>query len=244
MCLRVSSAPCSSASARTRFLNCPLTGPSITTIVPSPVSGQFRNRVLALAEEHGALDTRKHNGSTYYAIDDNDAELPSGIDAIDDMTYFSFAVSGKVLIASDEPRLIAMLDNGGYVAGAEAHRDALFVLTADKDFVQAGMRTDQFADDEDDWDSNILRNTEQAAVLISDKAGQIAFEAQLVASDPQMTESIGGIVNGLISLQAFNSELDPAAAQVLRNTKVKVDEKVLSISTVVDPTLVVALLED
>ena len=65
------------------------------------------------------------------------------------------------------------------------------------------------ADDDDDWESNIVRNTEQAALLMADESGQLAIEAQLVSTDPKMAEAIGGIVNGLIALQAFNSELGP-----------------------------------
>ena len=114
----------------------------------------------------------------------------------------------------------------------------------DKTFVQAGLKTDQFADDDDDWNSNIIRNTEQAALMLADKDGMIAIEAKLVSADPRVTESIGGIVNGLISLQAFNSDLDPEILSLIRNTKINVDEKVLSISTVIDPSVVLAVLDD
>ena len=100
------------------------------------------------------------------------------------------------------------------------------------------------ADDDDDWESNILRNTEQAAVLVSDSGGQIAVEAQLVSTDPKMAASIGSIVSGLISLQAFNSELDPELLSLIQNTKVKVKDNVLSLSTVIDPEIIVSVLDD
>jgi len=100
------------------------------------------------------------------------------------------------------------------------------------------------ADDDGDWESNILRNTEQAALLIADRSGQIAVEAQLQSKDPKMAQSIGSIVNGLISLQAFNSELDPALQSLIENTKVEVNENVLKINTVIDPGLVVSVLSD
>ena len=116
-------------------------------------------------------------------------------------------------------------------------------MTAEKEFVQAGMRTGEFADDDGDWDSNILRNTEQAALLVSDADGKISIEAQLVSTDPKMAESIASIVNGLISLQAFNAGLDSQIAQVLQATKVRVLDNVLSVSTVLEPAMVLSVID-
>ncbi|MGI9204643.1 MAG: hypothetical protein ACR2Q3_11560, partial [Woeseiaceae bacterium] len=87
------------------------------------------------------------------------------------------------------------------------------------------------------------RNTEQAALLVSDASGMIAVEAQLVSTDPKMAQAIGGIINGLIGLQAFNSELGPEIQGLIRNTRVEVNDKMLSINTVIDPDLVVSVLD-
>lgn len=89
-----------------------------------------------------------------------------------------------------------------------------------------------------------MKNTREAALLMADEDGQIAIEAQLVSNDPKMAEAIGGIVNGLIGLQAFNSELGPEIQGLIRNTKVEVLENVLSINTVIDPDLMVSILAD
>jgi hypothetical protein len=59
-----------------------------------------------------------------------------------------------------------------------------------------------------------------------------------------MAESIGGIVNGLISLQAFNTELDPEIRELIQNTRIQVKEKLLSISTVIDPQTIVRAIKD
>lgn len=216
------------------------TGRDAVIVVEGAVSRDLRSRILALAADEGKLDERKHRGKTYYLAGDGES-AKQGLEALEDASFFTFDVGGKIIASSDEERLKAMIDSGGRIVGAEAHKDALFVLTADKQFVQAGMRTREFADD-GDWDSNILRNTEQIALLVSDRGGMIAIEAKLVSSDPAMAQSIGNIVSGLISLQAFNSQIDPAAARVLRNTKVDVAEKVLSVSTVVDPASVTSIL--
>lgn len=221
------------------------TGEGAVVVVEGPVSDEFQDRLLEIARKEGDVDKREHDGVTYYVFGDGESShKKNGLESLEDGGFFSFAVKGKMIATSDEARLKALIDSKGRISGTDSHRDALFVLTADKDFVQAGMRTGKFADDDDDWDSNILRNTEQAALLVSDQAGMIAIEAKLVSTDPAMSRSIGNIVSGLISLQAFNSEMDPAVASVLRNTRVDVDENVLSISTVLEPSAVIAILED
>ena len=215
-----------------------------TIVIEGPFGADIRSQILAVARTEGSLQTRDYSGRDYYLVGDGESNGGTGIESLEDSTFFTFAVAGKLIVASDEDRLKAMIDNNGRVVGAEAAANTLFVLTADKEFVQAGMRTDELADDEDDWDSNILRNTEQASLLISDQAGMIAIEAQLVATDPTLTESIGNIVNGLIALQAFNSEMDPEIVSVLQNTKVEAVDRVLSISTVLDPSTIVSVLEN
>ncbi len=149
-----------------------------------------------------------------------------------------------MLVATEEDQLKALLDNSGKIAGAGKHDGALFVLTAEKEFVQAGMQTSEIGEDEIDWDSNILRNLEQAALLIADQDGMIAIEAKLVSTDPGMAKSVASIVSGLISLQAFNAEMDPQIAQILANTKVDVVDSVLSISTVVAPDTILNIVDN
>ena len=70
------------------------------------------------------------------------------------------------------------------------------------------------------------------------------MQARLVSDDPKMAEAIGGIVNGLIALQAFNSELGTEVQTLIQNTKIEVAENVLSISTVIDPDLVISVLNE
>jgi hypothetical protein len=139
----------------------------------------------------------------------------------------------------------ALLESDGRIAGNQSHTGALFVLTADKSYVQAGVRTAAFADEgSDGWDSNILRNTEQVALLVSDRGGLIAVEAQLFSRQPTMARSLGGIINGLISLQMLDPDLDPNILALIENTKIDVKGKVLSINAVFKPEMVVGMLED
>jgi hypothetical protein len=65
-----------------------------------------------------------------------------------------------------------------------------------------------------------------------------------VSADPQLAQSIGGIINGLISLQLFNTELDPELRALIQNTRVQVKEKVLSINAVINPKTIAQLLSD
>lgn len=218
-------------------------------VIDGPLTKDSRDKLLALAATEGKLDPREHGGRDYFQIgdgEDADSADNDPFNDLEDSAYFSFSLDDKAIITGNESQMKELLDNGGNIAGSGSHDGAMFVLSADKSFVQAGLRTDALTDDDDndDWESNILRNTRQAALLVSDSSGMIAIEAKLVSTDPKMAEAIGGIVNGLIGLQAFNSELGPEIQSLIRNTKIEVNDAILSINTVIDPELVVSVLND
>jgi hypothetical protein len=220
----------------------------VVIIVEGPVSQETKDKILALAaaKMDMELNLLTSDGKEYYEFGngmENDAD--DDFEALEDGGYFSFDLKDKVIVTSTEEQMKALLNSGGRVAGMDSHPAALFVLTADKSLVQAGLRTDEMADEDDDgWDSNILRNTEQAALLIADKDGLIAFEAQLVSSEPGMAQSLGSIINGLIALQSFNDDLDPKIVSLIQNTKVEVEGATLSIKAVIDPAHVITILND
>ena len=220
-------------------------GPVI--VVEGNISELLAGELLTRVREEADVDERSHRGNTYFQVGDEESnESPVSLERFEDGGFFSFAVEGKIIAAASEDRLKALIDSNGRIAGAAAHADALFVLSADKSLVQAGIRTDEFADDEDDddWGSEIIRNTEQIALLVSDSAGRIAIEASLKSKTAEMARAIGNIVNGLISLQAFNSEMDSNIRSVLQNTRVDIDDTLLSINTVLEADVLVSILDD
>ena len=217
-------------------------------LVEGPISQPTRDKLLALATLKAKLDTRTYDGKTYYHVEpgeerERDRDRRS-FDAFEDSAWFTFDIRDKLVVTSTREQLEALLDTGGRIAGAGSHAGSLLVLTADKEFVQAGARTAELADEDTDWNSNILRNTEKAALLVSDREGLIAVEAQLVSKDPAIARSLGGIINGLVSLQAFNEEIDPAVRAIIESTKIEVLDNVLSIDTVFDPEIVARVLDD
>ena len=218
-------------------------------LIDGPVTDASIDKIMAMIREEEPVDTRSHDGKEYFHV--GDEERPGRVDNepfddLDDTAYFSFAFDERILVTGTEANMQSLLENGGRIAGSGSHDGALLVLSANQSIVQAGMQPDGFVegDDDDDWESNIVRNTEQAALLVADESGQLAMEAQLISTDPKMAESIAGIVNGLIGLQAFNSDLGPEIQGLIRNTKVEVLDNVLSISTVIDPELLVSIVED
>ena len=220
-------------------------------IAEGPLTKESRERLLAMAtlEADGAIDVLDYKGMTYYHAgdeeDEEDRQDDEPFDSLEDSAWFSFASPDRAIMTSSREQLQALLDNGGKIAGGGGHAGALFVLSADKTFMQAGMQAENLAGEADDeWQSNILRNTKQAAVLVADKDGKIAVEARLIATEPRMAEALGGIINGLISLQAFNSDLTPEMQDVIRNTRVEVKDNSLSTNTVIDPDVVAAVLGD
>ncbi|MDH3440425.1 MAG: hypothetical protein OEM63_06720 [Gammaproteobacteria bacterium] len=217
-------------------------------LIDGPVSAATIDTVMTMIREEEPVEVRRHGKQEYFHVGDEERTGRSGNDPFDDLedsAYFSFAIDGRILITGSEANMQSLLDNGGRVPGARSHDGALLVLSANQSIVQAGIHPEGLVDDDDDddWESNIVRNTKQAALLVADESGQLAIEAQLESTDPTIAQSIAGIVNGLIGLQAFNSELGPEIQSLIRNTKVEVFENVLSINTVVDPELVLNILE-
>jgi hypothetical protein len=215
-------------------------------VVDGAITETTRDKLLALASTDSKLDTLKHGGKTYYHAEREKGRSGTNrsFDDLEKDAYFSFDVKNKLIVASDPGQMKALLESGGRIAGSQSRPGMLFVLTADKSFVQAGARTAAFADDDQGWDSNILRNTELVALLVSDRNGLISVEAQLVSHEPTMAQSLGGIINGLISLQALNPDLDPDILALMRSTKIDVKDKVLSINAVINPEMIVKMLDD
>lgn len=215
-------------------------------LVEGPISQQTQDKLLALATLKAKLDTQTYDGKTYYHVQSGEQRerRKRSLEAFEDAAWFTFDVDDKLIVTSTREQLEALLDSDGRLPGTASHAGSLFVLTADKEFVQAGAKTAELADAETDWDSNILRNTEKVALLLSDRDGLIAFEAQLISKDPTIARSLGGIINGLVSLQAFNDEIDPAVRTIIQNTKIEVLENVLSIDTVFDPEIVARVLDE
>ncbi len=221
-------------------------GESIVLVVDGPLTKATQDKLMAMAASKGPVDPRTHKGRDYFLFGkEATATRNVLLDGLEESAYVSFAVPGKAIVTGMEGQMQSLLDSGGIITGAGAHDGALLVLSANKNLVQAGMHTKGLLNDDgdDDWESNILRNTEQAALLVAEQGGNLAVEARLVSVDPKMAQAIGAIVNGLLGLQSFNSELPVEIRDVIRNTRVGILENTLSLSTVLDPAVLMRLLK-
>lgn len=140
-----------------------------------------------------------------------------------------------------------MLKRDGKIAGGGSHNGALVVLTAEKTLLQAGLNSTALGEEDSGdsgWNSNILRNTEQVAFLVAAAANKLAIEAKLITTEPDMARSLASVARGLISLVAFDDDMDDETVAVLQGTKVEAKGNALSISLAIDPGLVVSTLSD
>ena len=206
------------------------------------IEGEFKDetedKILAIAAMAGGFDPLDHDGKAYYRINE-ESHGPDG-DTIKVAAFMSVAIKNKLLVAESQAQMQQLLSSSGRIPGDYDSDGALIVLRGDKSFVQAGMDTDSFADL--GWDSNILRNTRQLALLISDSDGLLAIEAQLIATEAEMANSLASVVRGLIALQAFSDEVDPELSAFLNKTDVDVDGSTLRVTVSMDPdTLVEAI---
>ena len=222
----------------------------MVVIIEGNISQDTKDKALAIGAASGGLDKLESRGKTFYHVkpdaDDDDDEgngnIDIEIDSFDNGAFLSFDIKNKILVTSTQELMEALLADKGRVSGVKSEKGALFILSAERNLMQAGARAGDL-DEEVDWDSNILRNTEQAALLIADKAGKIAIEAQLVTTEKEMAEALASIVRGLISLQVFNDDMDPEIAGFLQNTSVEVSDNKLTITVALDPEAVVAAIE-
>lgn len=218
-------------------------------VLEGNLSQETKDKAMVAAASAERFDTLKHKGKTYYYVE-GDGDMRSDnveIDGVDNQGYFTFAVNNKLIAATSREQMHALLENGGRIAGARGHDGALFVLTAERSLIQAGMDTDDLTGTDDGdggFKSNILRNTKQAALMIADVAGMIAIEAQLITEEPEMAESLASIVRGLLALVAFSDDVEPEIAEFLRGTKVNVDDTALKVSVSLAPEVVISALEE
>lgn len=219
-------------------------------VLQGKVSQSTEDKLLALMASGRKLDKLGSQRKSYYyfvgdddteSIDDGDAKRY--VDSVGDGVYVSFALDDKIVVTSTPEQMESLLSNNGRLPPARKPSGTLFVLTAEKSLMQAGLKPEEF-DHKGNWDSNILRNAEQLAITIADVAGKVSVEAQLVAKEAEMAESLASIARGLISLQVFNDNLDPELASLLQGTRVDVDDTRLSISIALDPALLLSVLDD
>ena len=239
-------------------------GPVI--VVDGNISQVTRDKIVALAAaaSEGDLQTLKSSGKAYYFFNgggkkvstDDDEKVEGSGDALDfnghhdfdmgsldEAAYFSVALKNKVLVTNSEEQMKSLLASNGKIEVAQQDKAALFVLRAERNLIQAGVNTTDMQSN-GDWDSNILRNTKQVAVLLADLGEKLGFEAQLMTAEAEMASALASIVRGLISLQVFNNELDPEVSAVLQTAKVDVADNVLKLSLALDPATVVSALEN
>ena len=210
---------------------------------PALIAQETKDKLLAMATLQGGLLDFEHKGKAFYFLPNDDENRNVEIDSFEDGVYFSFALKNRIIAASSDAQLKALLDNRGKLPKRRDAKGALIVLTAEKSLIQAGMQADQI-DGDGGWQSNILRNTDQVALMVADVAGKIALETQLIAKQPEMAESLASIVRGLISLTMFSEDMNPTVSKFLQDTTVDVDGSSLKIRVALDPEAVVAALDD
>jgi hypothetical protein len=218
----------------------------VVVIIEGNLSQQTQDKVMAMGAASGSLDQFGSGSKAFFHIkgddidiDGENADIDVHLDSFDDGAFFSFAVKNRLLITSTQARMEALLADKGKVVGVKGEKGALFILSAERNLMQAGAHTGDLGD-KVDWDSNILRNTEQVALLIAEKGNKIAIEAQMITTEKEMAESLASIVRGLIALQMFNTEMDSDISSFLQNTTVNVSDNKLTISVALDPEVVVA----
>jgi len=210
----------------------------IMVVVEGKFTQDTKDKIVAIGAAASEFNSLEVDGNVYYFIGDDDESKHHGNGSFDEGAYISLALDNKLVVTSTEEQMHKLIKGKGRIPGDYDHDGSLIVLSAEQNLVQAGMSAASIGDDLG-WDSNMLRNTKQLALLISDEAGKISIEAQLIAAEEELATSLASIVRGLISLQAFNDELDSELAEFLQNTTVEVNGATLTVKLAMDPQVMV-----
>jgi len=232
-----------------------LEGQGPVFLLEGNISQDSKDKIMTLIAAEGDLQALKSSRKIYYRLTNNDdSEAPASIgsesievqfESLGRESWVSMDLKNKVVVTSSEEQMKEMLKSGGKIAGNKSHKGTLLVLTAEKTLLQAGMNSSVLGGDDDGdsgWDSNILRNTEQVAVLVAAAANKLAIEAKLITAEPEMAQSLASVARGLVSLVSFDDSMDSEMAAILRGTKIEAVGNALSISLAIDPELVVSSL--
>ena len=96
----------------------------VVFVLEGKLSQATKDKALAAAANAKKFDTLKYKGKTYYYVEREDDDHDSDdikIHGINNEAYFSFAIKNKVIAATSEQQLQAMLANGGKIAGSKSH---------------------------------------------------------------------------------------------------------------------------
>ncbi|MGI9201878.1 MAG: hypothetical protein ACR2QL_12515 [Woeseiaceae bacterium] len=208
-------------------------------VIDGDFSETTADKIIAIAALASDFDTLTHDGKAYYQIEDEPDNHYTN--SFDNIAFMSVALENKLLVTASKDQMQQLLSNNGRIPGDYDADDALIVLRGDKNLVQAGMDPDSF--DDMGWDSNILRSTEQLALLVSDTANLLAVEAQLVAAGAEEANTLASVVRGLLAILSLSDEADPELMAFLNDTEIEVDGSTLRVSIALDPELLVEAID-
>ncbi len=214
-------------------------------VLYGPISEKNRTKMQAVMELRGEYSKASRKGVDIFTLDKRKGKGEKVDDDSDDMfaedrtTYIAFSKRKQTLITQNKAQLDAFVSAGGELERRKKIENpgSLLVLQANKSMIKAGMNAGAGIKDEADWDSNILQHMRQIALVLSDKEGKAAIEAQLVTANEELAESIKNIVQGLIAIKSLDQDEDREVLAMLRSIKLDQTGATIRASMLVDPDM-------
>lgn len=207
-----------------------------TVVLEGPLSQPTRDKLLAALEGAGNLSTGTTGGLDYYQVDELEMK-DDNVNISGDSFFVSFDRPGGIVLSSSLDGLTRGLSGPTAPAGGRA----LLVLRADRSLMQAGIDADALG--EDMFDSGLLREARQVAVVLADNNGLADLTVQITSDDPRTTNALASIVRGLIGLQSLSTDIEPEISNLLSSVRVDTDSAGLTLSVQVDPDLLAEVIE-
>lgn len=205
-----------------------------TVLLRGPLSQDARDQLQDMASENGAAPYAGNAES--FVVEKGGRFGHKGAEKL----YFSMLDPELIVITTRQVDIDNYIDTGEVFASYESG-SSLIVLRADRSLVQGGMRNSgKFAHK---WDSSVMSNMEEAALLVADQGGDLSLQAQVRATTPAIAASMGAVVEGLLALKHLAIEEEPELAALLQEVEVGSNGDLLSIEALVEAEALVELFD-
>ncbi|MEM9531778.1 MAG: hypothetical protein AAGA23_12760 [Pseudomonadota bacterium] len=208
-------------------------GPDSATVLLHGLTDATQKLMLDAATEHANVVEFDYAGVSYFQIqgDKEEGRHHGGPDAM----LIAFGPD-QTLVTSDVEAVRNFVDLGSHLAlGESSATGPILVIRADQSLMQGGLRKGGHSSGP--FDSSIMENIDQVAMVLSETAAGIVLRAEVQARDAATASYVHNIVQGLVSLKALDAGNDPEVNLLLNQLVIETNDANVNMNVTVPPEL-------
>ncbi|MEM9171156.1 MAG: hypothetical protein AAGA84_00470 [Pseudomonadota bacterium] len=198
-------------------------------VLKGPIDEERKSALIDALADYDAVTLEKTARGDVYRMD-TDQIKDKDVNIKTSEVMMSLARKNTIVVGTDQQYFDFALSDRRDVGRS------LKIMAAPKAFVQIGVNADALARTEGGpWQSGLLRQTRELALVISDNQGDVDLHLNMTANDPATTDSIANVIRGLVGLQALSGDGNDSLRTLLSNLKIENDSRGLNVRLVVSP---------